>query len=99
MWSFQSKWLTHEIEHHVQHLPMTAMDEYVDAVDNKELPGGIEHQLLHAVDHVQLFVTIFSDLVSLFAPSALFFHFTSVALPCATFETPFRPPRFSIPLI
>lgn len=98
MWSFQSKWLTHEIEHHVQRLPMTAMDEHV-AVDNKELPADIEHQLLHAADHLQIFVTTFPDSIPLSATGAVFFHFTLVAVLHATIEAPFRPPRFFIPLI
>jgi hypothetical protein len=93
IWSFQSTWLTHEIEHNLQSLSMTSQD------DNKELPGSIEHQLLHAADHLQLFVTSISDIASLFSPSAVFFHFTSVALPCATLEAPFRPPRFTLHFI
>lgn len=100
IWSFQSKWLAHEIEHHVQQLPMTAMDEHVVYQDNdQELPGGIEHQLLHAADHLQIFVTTFSDSIPLSATGAVFFHFTLVAVLHTTIEAPFRPPRFSIRLI
>lgn len=99
MWSFHSNWLAHELEHNGPHEQMTASVDHADVhkigalADNDEKStGAMEHQLMHAIDHLQLFQGAIIDGVFSFLPSAARYHFTPPNMALATFEAPFRPP-------
>lgn len=99
VWSFHSNWLAHELEHNGTLELMTASVDHADVhkidalADNDEKsPAAMEHQLLHAVDHLQLFPGAVIDGIFSFLPSAVRYHFTSFNVALATFEAPFRPP-------
>lgn len=106
VWSVHSNWLAHELEHISSLKPMAVADDHVaaydsiTAVDNDEnAPNTIEHQLLHATNHVQLFPS--PDINRIFLPSLTLErpYFTRVDVPFATLEAPFRPPRITSFLI
>lgn len=84
---------------------MTAPVDYADAhkhadahkidapADNdKKSPAATEHQLLHAIDHLQLFPGAISGSIFTFLPVIARYHFTPQNVALATFEAPFRPP-------
>ncbi|MHB1591670.1 MAG: hypothetical protein ACYCTW_09085, partial [Sulfuricella sp.] len=84
MWSFHSNWLAHELEHSGALELMTAPVDHADVhkidalADNDEAaPSAMEHQLMHAVDHLQLFPGAVIDGIFSFLPSAVRYHFTS----------------------
>ena len=105
VWSFQTKWLAHEIGHNTDLASMTLPighadayhDQYVNA-DDEGAPSVSEHQLLHAVDHLQLFpsTTAIAHFPLSRNPVLADFSLPSVA-PAAS-ESPFRPPRNIPPL-
>ena len=99
-WSFSSNRFVHEIEHsrEVTQL-MLALEsgdghqhDVVDA-DDDEAPSASEHQLLHAVDHLQLIPSIVVYGTHRSLPSTALSHFISRTLPLAALDPPFRPPR------
>ena len=96
VWSFHSNWLAHELEHSGTLELMQASadhdDAYGPADNNEESPATMDHQLLHAVDHLQLFPGAVIDGIFASLPGAVRYHFTSFNVALATFETPFRPP-------
>lgn len=105
VWSFHSNWLAHELEHSGTLELMTASVDHADVhkinalADNDEKsPAAMEHQLLHAVDHLQLFPGAITSGIFSFLPGAVRYHFTSANVALATFEAPFRPPSHYPPL-
>ena len=100
VWSDHSSWLAHELEHVSSLTSMTVADDHAaaydgnTAVDREEnMPDTIEHQLLHAVDHLQLFPSPTASGTFLSLPSVERSYFTPIIVALATFDTPFRPPR------
>lgn len=105
VWSVHSNWLAHELEHIGSLKPMALAANHVVAYDSttaidsdKNAPTTIEHQLLHATDHIQLLPSpningLFVSVLTLERP-----YFTPINVPFATLEAPFRPPRIT-PLI
>lgn len=99
LWSFHSNWLAHELEHNDTHELTTASVDHTDvhkigalADGDEKSTGAMEHQLMHAVDHLQLLHGAVIDGIFSFLPSAVRYHFTSFDVALATFEAPFRPP-------
>ncbi len=102
IWSNHSNWLTHDLEHNVSVVPDGATADYVSLHD-AEIAGDIsatsslavEHELLHAANHLQFFLGI--DQKISFLPIATFIetYFNFVAISLATFDAPFRPPRLT----
>lgn len=99
LWSFHSNWLAHELEHNDTLELMTASVDHADVhkIDasadiDEAAPSAMEHQLMHAVDHLQLFPGAIIDGIFSFLPSAVRYHFTVFNVALATFEAPFRPP-------
>jgi hypothetical protein len=100
VWGFSGAKLKHEIAHNSlelapsahQHVDLNpAGDSATSDRDNKL--RAFEHQVLHAVDHVQLFPD--TALNGAFAPSetgTLQTHFVAQSLPLPTYDPPFRPP-------
>jgi len=102
IWSNHSNWLTHDLEHNVNVIPDRATADYV-ALHDVESPNDIsatsslavEHELLHAANHLQFFLGT-EQKISFVPISTIiktYLHFT--AIPLASFDAPFRPPRFT----
>lgn len=100
IWSNHSNWLTHDLEHNVNVIPDQATADYV-ALHDVESPDDIsatsslavEHELLHAANHLQYFLGT-EQKISLLPLSTIiktYPHFRE--LPLAAFDAPFRPPR------
>ena len=100
VWSFESNWLAHELEHNSNSAPLIAAevqsplgaDVFLKNID-ENTSSASEHQLIHAVDHLQLFpgmalFWIFPSLTNIVPPNFLPVHLTLAML-----EAPFRPPR------
>lgn len=100
----QSNWVNHEIEHALHQVPMSVMVLSFNNVvhtnlhDDESDPDSVSvigHQLLHAVDHLQLFPSA-ALIFRIPKPSGMVLHqFTPVKLPATIFEAPFRPPRLT----
>jgi hypothetical protein len=106
VWGFSGAKLKHEIAHNSlelapsahQHGDMHQHEDAHPAGDNAANDGdakllAFEHQVLHAVDHVQLFPD--TALNGAFAPSetgTLQTDFVAQPLPLSTYDPPFRPP-------
>ena len=101
-WSMDTHRINHDLEHSREFTQAVISIEQGDAhhheqlaLDDDDTPNVTEHQLLHAVDHIQLFLSsIFCGslpaLRDLVTPQMI-----SSALPLAAFHPPFRPPRIS----
>lgn len=102
----QSNWVNHEIEHALHQVPMSVMDASFNNADHTNLHDNdsdtdsdsdsvsvIGHQLLHAVDHLQLFPSAALNFRIPKTSGMVLHHFTPVKLPVTAFEAPFRPPR------
>lgn len=105
VWSFHSNWLAHQLEHSGMVELMTASGAHAGvhkigalADNDKKSPAAMEHQLLHAVDHLQLFPGAITSGIFSFLPGAVRYHFTPPNVALATFEAPFRPPSHYPPL-
>lgn len=103
IWSLHSNWLTHEMEHSGMLERMAASSDHadshkMDAPDDKgkKSPAAMEHRLLHAVDHLQLFPGAIPRGISSSPPGTVRYHFTPQNVALATFEAPFRPPSLSL---
>ncbi|MFC7286826.1 hypothetical protein ACFQPC_02140 [Herminiimonas glaciei] len=95
-------WLTHELEHSVNVVPDTATADFVllhqtELADGTEASNSIavEHELLHAASHLQLFLGINAQFAFLPAEKSAGSCFHLALSPCASPDAPFRPPRFS----
>lgn len=100
LWSDHSNWLTHEFEHSVNIVPDSAAAEYVSLHDmptvddaSASSSAAIEHELLHAANHLQFFLAVTSIIA--FPPATKLLESGSkfVTLPFAVAGVPFRPPR------
>lgn len=95
-WNFHSGWLTHELEHggmlELMQASVDHDDAYAPADNDEKSPAAMEHQLLHAIDHLQFFPGAIPSGIFSFLPGAARYHFTSFNVAPATFEAPFRPP-------
>jgi hypothetical protein len=99
-WSINSHRVAHDLEHSLEFSQMALSLESEEAHHHKPItlndddaPSVTEHQLLHAVDHVQLFLSSvlcgsLPTLRDLVTPQMF-----ASALPLAAFNPPFRPPR------
>lgn len=103
LWSDHSNWLTHDLEHSVNIIPDSATAEYVSLHDmpvtsdtSASSASAIEHELLHAANHLQFFLAVNSQLAFLPAAKSLESCFKPALLPCAAANAPFRPPRISL---
>lgn len=99
VWSVHSNWLAHELEHSTNLMPMAEVADHaalldIDSDDDNEAkaPSAIDHQLLHAADHIKHFSSPDFNRIFLALPSAMRSYFTPVVVPIATLEAPFRPP-------
>ncbi|CAL60738.1 conserved hypothetical protein; putative TonB box [Herminiimonas arsenicoxydans] len=101
IWSDHSNWLTHELEHGPAANSITVAGNYLALHDieiaeasNATSEMVVEHELLHAADHLQLFLTINATTIFLTSPRISETHFNSLTTPPSVTEKPFRPPRF-----
>jgi hypothetical protein len=100
VWSLSSHRLAHEIEHarEQQQIVLSSdsgdnqTSDVIDAQDSSAHSVS-EHQLLHAVDHLQLFPSTAVYGTSRALPSIIRSQFISCILPLAAFDLPYRPPR------
>lgn len=102
LWGDNSNWPTHELEHSIHVVPTTAATDHIALHDahSKDVPSVtsglvIEHELLHAADHLQLFLNSNVIAVSLSLPRIIAIHFNFLQIPQSTYDAPFRPPRIS----
>lgn len=104
LWSDHSNWFTHELEHNAHIAAVTENAAYA-SMHEAETSGSassavaIEHELMHAANHLQLFLGVTLKSVFLPVANAISVCFERPALPCAASDAPFRPPRFSSFLI
>ena len=103
LWSFSAARLNHEHEHSakIEQAALAHHSAHSQAAEDGanehapvDAPSVAEHQILHAVDHPQLFPD--TGLSGQFAPSMdslILPRFTEQALPLPVFDLPFRPPR------
>jgi len=96
----QTNWVDHEIEHALHQVPMSMMEVSVNDTDltapiddDHDAGSVIGHQLLHAVDHLQLFPFAALHIRMAKSTGTVLSQFTAVELPATTLEAPFRPPR------
>jgi hypothetical protein len=99
VWGFSSAKLAHEFEHNGIK-QAAATHQYVDIAvvnidDDNDLGLDLaEHQVLHAVDHLQFFPD--TALGCIFSPARaniVLLHFIEQSLPLLTLEPLLRPPR------
>lgn len=100
LWRDHSNWLNHELEHSVNVAPMTKTAEYVSLHDTDHSNSSIatssvavEHELLHAANHLQLFLGVDLDFSFLPLTQSAEFYFNYVEIILLASEAPFRPPR------
>lgn len=100
LWSDHSNWLNHELEHSANVTPMTMTAEYVSLHDTDHSDISIatssvavEHELLHAASHLQLFLGVDLDFSFLPLTQSAEFYFNYVEILLLAFDAPFRPPR------
>ncbi|WP_233588407.1 hypothetical protein [Herminiimonas sp. KBW02] len=100
LWSDHSNWLTHDLEHSVNIIPDSATAEYASLHDmpaasdtSASSSSAIEHELLHAANHLQFFLAMNSVLAFLPAAKSPESCRKTVVIPCASSGAPFRPPR------
>lgn len=98
-WSLNAKRLAHEFEHSKQ-LALLASIDHADAhklkdssAPDKESLSDSEHQIVHAVDHIQPFPIPTLDGFFAAPSGSVHSSFVLHAVPLAEFEAPFRPPR------
>lgn len=100
VWGFSGAKLKHEIAHNSlelapsahQHTDLRLPGDSTDNDRDNKL-RAFEHQVLHAVDHVQLFPdTALNDAFAPCADGLLQTHFVAQSLPLSTYDPPFRPP-------
>ncbi|MFZ6872637.1 hypothetical protein ACO0LF_11260 [Undibacterium sp. Di27W] len=93
-WNLNSSRITHALEHDGRPEVSTSAPQH-DArnTDRDNGHSAIEHQMLHAVDHLQLFPDT-TALLTFHAPLApdSSWHFTAQLLPFSTYDAPYRPP-------
>lgn len=101
LWSGQSNWLIHDLEHSVNVAPMTKTAEYVslhypDQSSNISATSSVavEHEVLHAASHIQLFLSIGLKFSFLPLTRSAEFYFNNIKILLIAFDAPFRPPRF-----
>lgn len=99
VWGFSGAKLKHEIEHNgVERAPASHQHASLRLAgdtsnDHDKKLSAFEHQVLHAVDHVQLFPgTALSGAFLPVAAGTLSTHFVEQFLPLSTYDTPYRPP-------
>lgn len=98
VWSFQTNWLAHEIEHTTEAALTMLPSDHGDAhshasTGDNDAPSTAEHQLLHAADHLQLFPSTIIPQGFVPQHSGVLTEFRLPAVPLAASESPFRPPR------
>jgi hypothetical protein len=99
-WSMDTHRIAHDLEHSLEFTQAALLLEQGDdhhhellALDDDDAPSVTEHQLLHAVDHIQLFLGSVSCGSLPTLRDTVTPQMTSSALPLAAFNPPFRPPR------
>lgn len=105
-WSVDTRRVSHDLEHSREFADAASENELVHdheratvVLDEADVPSVMEHQLLHAVDHFQLFPSTLSHVLPLALSEIICTHFISYLLPAAALAPPFRPPRFKTSLV
>lgn len=100
LWSDRSNWLIHDLEHSGNVAPMSKTAEYlslhhVDHSKNSSATSAVavEHELLHAASHLQLFLNINLNHTFSFFTQFEKFNFNYVEIVLIALDAPFRPPR------
>ncbi|MFZ6760547.1 hypothetical protein ACO0K9_25360 [Undibacterium sp. Ji50W] len=97
-WNLSSTRIKHELEHDGRPEVSAASHQHAFLLHDKNASrdaerATVEHQMLHAVDHLQFFPDT-TSLLAFHAPlaSAASWYFTQQTLPFSTYDTPYRPP-------
>lgn len=103
-WNLSSTRIAHELEHDGRPEMSAASHQHAFLLHAKNASmdddrATVEHQMLHAVDHLQFFPDTTSQL-AFQAPLAngASWYFTEQTLPFSTYDTPYRPPCGEISL-
>ncbi|MBC7404532.1 MAG: hypothetical protein H7252_02450 [Cytophaga sp.] len=110
VWSVNTRRVSHDLEHSREFAHAASENELVHehdhdyeratvVLDEADVPSVMEHQLLHAVDHFQLFPSTLSHVLPLALSEIICAHFISYLLPAAALAPPFRPPRVNSSLV
>ncbi|MDO8176700.1 MAG: hypothetical protein Q7T62_00495 [Undibacterium sp.] len=109
-WSVDTRRVSHDLEHSREFAHAASQtvpvhehehehERATTVLDDDDVPSVMEHQLLHAVDHFQLFPSTLSYALPLSLTEAICPHFISHRLPMAALAPPFRPPRINTSLV
>lgn len=100
LWDDHSDWLDHELEHSVLQVPMTNASDHIglhdvhlDEASDGYTGLAVEHELLHAADHLQHFLSTGEVVTSSYLSKMINVSFNFLQIPLSTYDTPFRPPR------
>lgn len=97
LWSGHTNWLAHDFEHSANVATMKVIADH-SPLHSKDSTGltselALEHELLHAADHLQLFLSVSVITIFISLPPLVGTRLSSLNIPQSTFDTPFRPPR------
>lgn len=103
LWSNHANWLTHDLEHSVNAPTMKVAADHIALhdINSKDVTSvtselALEHELLHAVDHLQFFLSVSVITIFISLPRLVGNQLSSLHIPPSTYDTPFRPPRISL---
>ncbi|WP_287027674.1 hypothetical protein [Herbaspirillum sp.] len=89
----RTQWLQHEVEHALHDMPTNSDGHHLDDGDH-DILNGAEHQLMHAVDHIQPLPSVQAATPHRLAMASLVvFSRLAFLIPESVFPAPFRPPR------
>lgn len=94
--AFQAKAVLHDLKQ--MGTPIASVSSVVNdqVVDHQDVPELIEHQLLHAADHVQFFLFTSLPTTSIFSHQKTPSRHIAINLVAMMLESPFRPPRLFV---
>lgn len=97
--AFQAKAVLHDLKQMgtpIASVASVASVVNVQVVDHQDVPELIEHQLLHAADHVQFFLFTSLPTTSIFSHQKTPSRHIAINLVAMMLESPFRPPRLFV---
>jgi hypothetical protein len=94
--AFQAKAVLHDLKQMGTPIASVASVVNDQVVDHQDVPELIEHQLLHAADHVQFFLFTSLPTTSIFSHQKTPSRHIAINLVAMMLESPFRPPRLFV---
>lgn len=94
--AFQAKAVLHDLKQIGISISSVTSVASVEIVDHQDTPELIEHQLLHAADHVQFFLFTSLPATAFFSHQKTSSRHIAINLVAMMLESPFRPPRLIV---